>query len=120
MAELTGNSWLVFFGLTVLVMGFAAVMTGRALAENWRPIWQCVAYTLLLGGVDRFLSFALFEASLLSLVGYCFDTAVLLAASLASYRLTRANRMVKQYPWLYERTGPFTWRDRTATSVSSE
>ncbi|WP_348770337.1 DUF6867 family protein [Azospirillum sp. TSH64] len=24
--------------------------------------------------------------------------------------------MVNQYPWLYERAGPFAWRDRTGTS----
>ncbi|WP_375731230.1 DUF6867 family protein [Azospirillum sp. B506] len=24
-----------------------------------------------------------------------------------------ARRMVNQYPWLYERAGPFAWRERT-------
>ena len=27
-----------------------------------------------------------------------------------AFRLTRARRMVRQYPWLYERTGLFTWQ----------
>jgi putative effector of murein hydrolase len=31
--------------------------------------------------------------------------------ALAAHRLTRARKMVNQYPWLYERTGPFGWRD---------
>jgi len=29
-----------------------------------------------------------------------------------AYRLTLARRMTVQYPWLYERTGIFTWRNR--------
>jgi hypothetical protein len=27
------------------------------------------------------------------------------------YRFTRARQMTSQYRWLYERTGPFTWRE---------
>ena len=26
--------------------------------------------------------------------------------------MTRARQMARQYPWLYERTGPFSWRER--------
>ena len=26
--------------------------------------------------------------------------------------MTRARQMARQYPWLYEQTGPFTWRER--------
>jgi hypothetical protein len=34
------------------------------------------------------------------------------AILLAAYYLTRARKMVQQYPWLYERRGPFGWRER--------
>ena len=37
--------------------------------------------------------------------------AVLLALITAgSYYQNRARKMVEQYPWLYERSGPFGWR----------
>ena len=29
------------------------------------------------------------------------------------FRLTRARQMAGQYGWLFERTGPLTWRERT-------
>jgi len=102
----------VFFGITVIVMGFAAYMTGQALANTWKPAWQAVVYSLLLGGVDRFLVFALFEGKLLSVSGYLIDTLVLIALAIFAFQVTRANKMVAQYPWLYQRHGPFGWRSR--------
>ena len=104
----------VFALFTILLMGGAGYMTGQALAATWRPLWQAVAYSLLLGVVDRFLVFALFHGALLSLPAYALDTAVIGAICLLSYRLTRVNRMVTQYPWLYERAGLFHWRERSA------
>jgi hypothetical protein len=100
----------VFFGLTVCVMGFVAYAAGQALANTWKPAWHALVYALLLGFADRFLTFALFEGELLSLSGYLVDSAVLVAVALLGYRLSLARRMVRQYPWLYERSGPFGWR----------
>jgi GR25 family glycosyltransferase involved in LPS biosynthesis len=117
MAELTGGSFAGFLVITVLVLGFAAYMTGYAMAQTWKPAWHAVAYALLLGGADRFLAYALFEGELLSPLGYLLDTAVLVAIALFAYRLTRAERMVNQYPWLYERAGLFHWRDRPASEA---
>ncbi len=94
------------------VMWFAAYMTGQGLANLWRPAWQILMYGLMLGLVDRFLVFALFEGPLLSLAGYLIDTAILLAVAGVGYRLTQTHRMVSQYPWLYERAGLFSWRAR--------
>jgi len=71
-----------------------------------------VGYSLLLGLADRFVIFSLFGGELLLLSGYVIDTAVIMAIALLSYRLTRARTMVAQYPWLYERAGPFGWRAR--------
>lgn len=109
---LLGTSWAVFIGLTVILFGFAAFMTGQALAQTWRPLWQAVPYTLLLALGARFLTYALFEGKLLHLTGYFIDWVVLLAICLAAYRMTRARLMVTQYPWLYERSGVFGWRER--------
>lgn len=114
MAQLLGASPGVFFVLTVVLMGGAGYMTGQALGATWRPAWQVIAYGVLLGFTDRFLNFALFDGPLLSLAGYLVDTAVIIAIALTAFRLTRARRMVAQYPWLYERDGPFSWRERAA------
>ena len=112
MQALLGTSLPVFVGLTLVLMGFAAFMTGQAVARTWRPAWQAAVYSVLLGLVARFLGFALFGGELLSPAGFLVDTAVLAAIALAAWRLTRAHRMVTQYPWLYERAGPFGWRER--------
>jgi hypothetical protein len=108
--ELIGVPLSVFLGLTVVVMGFAAYATGQALANTWKPAWHALIYAMLLGFSDRFLGFALFEGELLSLSGYVTDTVVLVAIALVGYRLNLAGKMVRQYPWLYQRTGPFSWR----------
>ncbi len=107
-----GSTLPVFIGLTVILIGGASWLTGQALARGWRPAWQMLPYGLLLGLADRFLTWSLFQGDLLTLAGYAIDTAVILAIGFVAYRLTLAGRMVAQYPWLYRRTGPFTWRDR--------
>ena len=109
-----GTTLPIYLGLTVVLMGFAAWMTGQAIADTWRPVHQAVVYAMLLGLVDRFLSFALFKMPLLSLAGYLLDTATLIAIALLAWRITRVGRMVAQYPWRYERTGLFGWRERQA------
>ena len=104
------SAWPVFLGVTVVLCGFAAFATGRALAGTWRPIWWTVPYCLLLALVGRFLQWSLFDGELLSLTGYAVDAAVLTAVGLVAYRVTQAARMVRQYPWLYVRAGLFSWR----------
>ncbi len=112
MESFVGTTVGVFIGVTVVVMGFAAYMTGQALASTWKPMWHVVGYILMLGFADRFLTFALFDGELLSLSGYLIDTAVLVGISLFAYRLNQARMMVSQYPWLYERAGLFAWRQK--------
>jgi hypothetical protein len=107
-------SWPVFIGLTVVLFGGAAYITGQNTASNWKPVRTVILYTLLLGLGNRFLVFALFDGSLLSVPGYLLDTAVLMVISISAYQLNKARKMVSQYPWLYERSSPFSWRDRKA------
>jgi hypothetical protein len=114
MAAILGASWPVFVGITVILFGGAAFLMGQALAETWRPAWQNVAYGALLACGDRYITFALFQGELLSISGYLIHSVVLIAISLFAYRITRAHRMVTQYPWLYERTGLFSWREKGA------
>jgi hypothetical protein len=40
MESLLGTTLPVFIGMTVFVMGFAAFMTGQALANTWQPAWK--------------------------------------------------------------------------------
>jgi Domain of unknown function (DUF6867) len=113
--DILGTTWPVFVGITILLMGFASFMTGQAVANTWRPMWQVVPYSVLLGLADRFLIWSLFQGQLFLLSGYLTDTLVLMGIAALAYRLTLAHKMVTQYPWVYERTGPFTWREKTGT-----
>ena len=114
MESILGTTTGVFVGVTVVLMGFTAFMTGQGLANTWKPIWHAIVYGALLGLAARFLIFALFEGKLLSLSGYLADTAVLILVALFAYRTTQARKMVSQYPWLYERAGLFGWRRKGA------
>ena len=115
MIDVLGTSWPVFIGITVVLLGFAAWMTGQAIANTWRPLWQVVPYSLLLGFADRFLTWGLFEPERVEVLwlisGYLIDTAVLMGYALLAYRLTKVRKMVSQYPWIYEQAGPFAWRE---------
>jgi hypothetical protein len=100
-----------FILLTVIVFGFGAMMMGRALAETWRPIWQNVAYGLLLGVANRLFHNFFLADDPLNLPSYIVQTAVLIGIALCAYRITKAQKMVAQYPWLYQRAGLFSWRE---------
>ncbi len=100
----------VSLAVTLVFMGGCALMAGRSLALLWRPWWAVAPYMALLALADRFLIYALFGGELRSASGYAIDAAVLLAIAILSYLEARAGLMVKQYPWLFERLGPFAWR----------
>jgi hypothetical protein len=102
-----------FIGVTGLLFGFAAFLMGQAIAEGWRPAWQNVAYGILLAIGNRFLDCALFDGEWLSLSHYLLDVIVIVAIALFAYRITLARKMVQQYPWLYERAGLLSWRERS-------
>ncbi len=98
--------------VTGLIGGGAAFLAGRAIAQTWRPFWHVTAYMLLLGAAVRFVHFALFEGTLLAPSSYVADTLYLVLVGMLAWRLTRAGQMATQYYWIYERTGPLTWRRR--------
>lgn len=109
---MTGAPLSVFIGLTVILMGGAGWMTGQALARGWKSAWLMLPYGLLLGLVDRFLTWSLFQGELLSAPGFVIDSAVILLIGAFAYRLTRARKMIAQYPWLYNRTGLLSWSEK--------
>ena len=100
----------VFLLVTVVLGGGAAAPAGRAVALTWRPWWQVLVYMLMLGAAVRFIHFALFNGTLLSIHYYAVDTLVCMAFGFAGFQAARARRMVAQYPWINEPDGPLRWR----------
>ena len=100
------HHFLVFLLFTISFMGGASFLMGRALAKTWRSAWWVCVYSCGLGAVDRFFVYALFQGKLLSLFFYVVDTSVILIIGLLAYRLNFVSVLVRQYPWIYERT---TW-----------
>jgi hypothetical protein len=104
------DSFGVFLLVTVILGGGAAYLAGRAIAQTWRPWWQVVAYSFILGCAVRFIHFALFGGTLLSLHYYVVDCAVALALAFAGFRSQRVSQMVTQYRWINEPYGLMRWR----------
>ena len=100
----------VFILVTVILGGGAAALAGRAVAFTWRPWWQVVVYTLILGGAVRFLHFALFGGTLLSVHYYAVDSAICMTLGFLGFRAARAAQMVTQYRWINTPDGPLGWR----------
>lgn len=104
----------VFIVMTLIMFGGAAVLTGQAMGNGWQPAWKAGAYAVLLGVADRFMIAWLFQGDLLSIWGFVFHSAILVAIALVAHRYTVARKMCAQYPWLYQRVGPFGYRERAA------
>ncbi|MCT4656525.1 MAG: hypothetical protein N4A65_12005 [Cohaesibacter sp.] len=115
MSLLWENSFGVFLLVTVFVGGGAAWMSGRGIALTWRPTMQIFMYMLLLAAFVRFLHFALYEGTLLSLHYYLVDLVVLLIFGYVGHRFTRTKQMTSQYHWLYEKVSPFSWREKKSS-----
>ncbi len=115
--------------LTIVMFGGGGFMMGQALADTWRPWWQLIPYGALLALGNNFLGFALFQGAFFidslfsknakplseAVFEYLFDFVVILALAALAYRMTQVRRMTAQYPWLYERTGPFSWCEKNTT-----
>ncbi|HEY1246317.1 MAG TPA: hypothetical protein VGF29_15945 [Hyphomicrobiaceae bacterium] len=108
--DLGGNGPWVFLLVTCLLGGVGAFVSGRAMAQTWRPYWQVPLYMLGIAAGIRFIHHALFDEVLLSLKNFGVDFAVAVVAASAGYRLVRAGQIARQYGWLFERAGPFGWR----------
>ena len=102
-----------FLLVTVFLGGGAAYLVGRAIASTWVPIRLLVVYTILLTAAVRFIHYALFHGTLLSLQYFVVDLVILAVLAALGYRVTRAGQMTSQYGWLYQRVGPLAWRRRS-------
>lgn len=96
--------------VTVVLGGAAAWLTGRATALAWRPAASAAFGMVPLTLAARFIHFALFGGTLLSIPGFARDFGFFLVVGLLAFRFTRVTQMVRQYPWLYARNGPLFWR----------
>jgi len=110
--DLGGNGPWVFVLVTCILGGAAAYLSGRAMAQTWRPFWQLPLYMVGIAAGVRFVHHALFEGPVLSAPSFAVDYVVMVVAASAGYRIVRAGQMAGQYGWLLERAGPFRWRRR--------
>jgi hypothetical protein len=110
--DLGGNGLWVFVLVTCILGGAAAYLSGRAMAQTWRPYWQVPLYMVGIAAGVRFVHHALFEGPVLSAPSFAVDYVVVVVAASAGYRIVRAAQMAGQYGWLLERAALFRWRRR--------
>lgn len=102
-----------FFFVTVILAGAAAYLTGRAVARSWNSNVQLAIYMVLLTAGCRFIHYALFNGTLLSLQYYIVDLIILLIIAFIGRQVTRAKQMTTQYSFEYRRSGPAAWARKT-------
>ena len=91
------NGIWIFLLVTVIMGGSTAYVSGKAIAETWRPIWHAVGYALVIGLAVRFIHFALFQEVLVSGRNYAIDCALLILAAVVGYLRTRHRQVEQQY-----------------------
>lgn len=103
-----------FLFVTVVLAGGAAYLTGRAIARAWQANLLLALYIVMLAVATRFIHFALFNGSFLTLHYYVVDLVVLLIIAFIGKRITRAKQMTTQYNFLYARNGLMGWKARSS------
>lgn len=99
-----------FIVVTLLLGGGAAYMTGRAVAHGWEPVTRALAWMVPLTAAVRFIHFALFGGTLLSVPFYLTDFVILGMAAIAGHRITRFRQMTRRYAWTIQPSGLLSWR----------
>ncbi|MGL4242303.1 MAG: DUF6867 family protein [Beijerinckiaceae bacterium] len=103
------SAWL-FVLVTIVMGGAAAWQMGRSIAQTWRPFITLFVYAALLACAVRFIHFAMFQGTLLSLQYFLVDYVVVLALAALGWRKRRAEQMASQYAFSFAASGPFSWR----------
>jgi VanZ family protein len=103
-----------FFGMWVFfaLACCASWLSAKGVAKSWKPMAAYAFNALFLAAAVRFLHFALYGGTMFSLTDYIPDLIVLAIVGIVGYRFTRTNQMTAQYPWLYEKASPLSWKDR--------
>jgi len=91
------NGLWTFLLLTVVLGGGAAFISGKSVAETWRPFMQLPVYMVLLAAGVRFLHFALFEEPFFAPASFVVDFLVLSGFAVTGHRLARSRQMAMQY-----------------------
>ena len=91
------NRLWIFLLVSAIMGGSTAYVSGRAIAETWRPFWHAIVYALVIGLAVRFIHFALFQEILVSGRNYLIDCAILILTATFGYVTTRRRQMVQQY-----------------------
>jgi hypothetical protein len=107
------SAWL-FILVTVIIGGAAAMQMGRSIAQTWRPFWIMFVYAALLNCAVRFIHYAVFQGTLLSLHYYLVDYLFILTFAIAGWRKRRAEQMTSQYAFSFEAAGPLGWRRKAS------
>lgn len=107
------GSFGIFLLVTIIIGGGAAWLSGRAVARAWQSRRRLVVFMLFLTFAVRFLHYALFEGHILTFHYYLVDAVVVLVLGLLGFQFQRAEQMSRQYRWIYERNGPFSWRTKS-------
>ena len=106
-----GGTLLEFLFFVVALGGLFGMATGRAIAGTWKPVLTVVPALLLLAAAVRFLLYALAGEDLLSPYYYAVALVVVAVGGIYGHRSHRAEQMCRQYPWLFNRSGPLGWTD---------
>ena len=93
------NGHWIYLLVTLLLGATTAYVSGKSIAETWRPLWQALVYALVIGLAVRFIHFALFNEVFVSARNYAIDCVPLLAAAIAGFMLARRRQMRAQYGW---------------------
>ncbi len=91
------SAWL-FILITVVLGGAAAWQMGRAIAQTWRPLIMLPLYVAMLNCGVRFVHFAMFQGTLLSVHYYLVDYVFILAFAYLGWRMQRAKRCGRNTP----------------------
>ena len=100
---------LTFVLITLLLGGAGGWAAGRAMAQTWRPMPMIALYMLFLTAGVRFLHYALYGETLLSLQFFLVAYVWTMIVAGFGYRAMRASQMATQYSWAYDRAG-LNWR----------
>jgi len=94
------HTLLSFVALTIVIGGGMALSAGGAVAQGWNSMAHLFLYTLLLTFADRFLHFALFEGTLLSVKHFLIDFVILFICAGIGFTLRRQSQMRRQYGFI--------------------
>ena len=115
MQDVLGNAILPYLIMLALFVPLAWA-TGQGVASRWEGWPVVLLYCAMLTAAERFFDFALGDGHAFSVPGGVIVLAVLCATGVLSWRLTLVAMMIRQYPWLYERDGLLSWRERSGAS----